>query len=106
MPMLLPIFASGETSRVRGRMVGLSIAAFIFGFGVLTVFGAAAQAAEATAPQPWRQLPLKGPAQASSFDWTGFYVGGHVGYARRNAPAGLVDHDTTNFIPSLRNLIR
>src|SRR5258708_17182489 len=105
MPMLLPIFASGETSRVRGRMVGLSIAAFIFGFGVLTVFGAAAQAAEATAPQPWSQLPLKGPAQAASFDSTGFYVGCHVGYRRGTARASLVDDDTANFTHSFGSLI-
>ncbi len=27
------------------------------------------------------QMPLKAPASASPFDWTGFYFGGHVGYA-------------------------
>jgi high affinity Mn2+ porin len=26
-------------------------------------------------------LPTKAPPQASAFDWTGFYVGGHYGYA-------------------------
>src|ERR1700736_3601850 len=27
------------------------------------------------------QMPLKAPAALPSFDWTGFYVGGHFGYA-------------------------
>src|SRR5262250_186477 len=26
-------------------------------------------------------MPLKAPAVLPSFDWTGFYVGGHFGYA-------------------------
>jgi len=35
--------------------------------------------------------------QASQFDWTGFYVGGHVGYSRGNARVTVVDDDPTNF---------
>src|SRR5436190_1517114 len=32
-------------------------------------------------PAAAADLPLKAPANAAPFDWTGFYVGGHVGYA-------------------------
>ena len=30
-------------------------------------------------------MPLKAPAIASLYDWTGFYVGGHMGYAGGNS---------------------
>jgi len=102
MPMSLPIFASDESSRVREKIVGLSIAiSFAFGMGLPAMFGAAAHAAVATAPPPWNQLLLKAPpARATSFDWTGFYVGGHVGYSRGNARVTVVDDDPTNFSKS------
>src|SRR5215467_8348638 len=99
MPMSLPIFASDEPSRVRDGIVGIYIAfSLAFGVGLPATF-AAAQAADATMPPPWSQLPLKAPpAPPSSFDWTGFYVGGHVGYSRGNARVDLVDEDdVTNF---------
>src|SRR5262249_27652485 len=107
MPMVLPIFASDESSRLRDGIVGLSIAiALACGAGLTATFGTAARAADATAPSPWSQLPLKAPlARASSFDWTGFYVGGHVGYARGNARVNLADDDTTNFNHAFGSLI-
>jgi len=87
-------------------MVGVYIAAFIFPFGFSTVFGAAAHAAEATAAQPWSQLSLKAPMRATSqFDWTGFYVGGHVGYSRGNARVNLVDDEPADFKSSFGTLI-
>src|SRR5215813_7487595 len=59
----------------------------------------------ATAPPPWNQLLLKAPpARATSFDWTGFYVGGHVGYSRGNARVTVVDDDPTNFSKSFGSL--
>jgi high affinity Mn2+ porin len=102
---VLPIFASDEPARVRGGVVGLSIAiSLAFAVGLATTF-ATAQAADTTIPSSWNQLPLKAPpAPASSFDWTGFYVGGHVGYARGNARVNLVDDDVTNFSPRFGSL--
>jgi high affinity Mn2+ porin len=35
----------------------------------------------ALAPALAADMPLKAPAASSPFDWTGFYVGGHFGYA-------------------------
>ena len=95
MLMLLPIFAS-DAPRVRDGIVGICVAiSLAFAVGLPATF-ATAQAADATVPPP--QLPLKAPpAPASSFDWTGFYVGGHVGYSRGNARVNLVDDDVTNF---------
>jgi high affinity Mn2+ porin len=97
MSMFLPIFASDESSRVGDGIVGLSIAiSLAFAVELATTFATAAHAADATVPP--LQLPLKAPpASASSFDWTGFYVGGHVGYSRGNARVNLVDDDTANF---------
>src|SRR6516164_3500236 len=95
MPMLLPIFAS-DAPRVRDGIVGICVAiSLAFAVGLPATF-ATAQAADATVPPP--QLPLKAPpAPASSFDWTGFYVGGHVDYSRGNARVNLVDDDVTYF---------
>jgi len=95
MLMLLPIFAS-DAPRVRDGIVGICVAiSLAFAVGLPATF-ATAQAADATVPPP--QFPLKAPpAPASSFDWTGFYVGGHVGYSRGNARVNLVDDDVTNF---------
>src|SRR5262245_17788306 len=106
MPMVLPIFASDEPSRLRERVVGLSVAVSLAcGAGLATTFATAAHAADATVPSPWSQLPLKAPpARASSFDWTGFYVGGHVGYSRGNARVTVVDDDPTNFSKSFGSL--
>ena len=92
MSVLLPIFASDQPARVRGGVVGLSIAISLgFAVGLATTF-ATAQAADTTIPSSWNQLPLKAPpAPASSFDWNGFYVGGHVGYMFGTANATLGD---------------
>jgi high affinity Mn2+ porin len=99
MPMFLLIFAR---ERVVGIYIALSLA---FGVGLPAMFGAAAHAADATTPPPWSQLPLKAPpARATSFDWTGFYVGGHVGYSRRNAQVTVADDDPTNFGHSFGSL--
>src|SRR5262245_43840818 len=96
MAMFLPIFSSDESPRVRDGIVGLSIAiSLAFAVGLPATF-AAAQAADATVPAP--RLPLKAPpVPASSIDWTGCYVGGHVCYSRGNARVNLVDDDVTNF---------
>src|SRR5262249_43937806 len=96
MPVFLPIFASNQPSRARATTVGFIAALALSVFGLSAGFGAAAQAAEVS--QPWGQLVLKAPPRAiSQFDWTGFYVGGHAGYARGNARVNIVDDDTTSF---------
>jgi high affinity Mn2+ porin len=103
--MCLPILASGEPCRGRELMVGVYIAAFIFCFGLSMVVDTVAQGAEATVAQPWTQLVLKAPPRATpNFDWTGFYVGGHVGYARGNARVNLVDDDAISFKKSFGSL--
>jgi hypothetical protein len=33
-------------------------------------------------------LPVKAPVRSATYDWTGFYLGGHVGYAGYNADRG------------------
>src|SRR5215813_7130429 len=106
MPMLLPILASDESSRLREGIVGIYVAiSLAFGVGLPATFGTA-HAADATVPSSWSQLPLKAPpAPASSFDWTGFYVGGHVGYSRGNARVNLADDDVTNFSHRFGSLI-
>src|SRR6266540_2645076 len=46
------------------------------------------------------------PREASTqFDWTGFYLGGHVGYTRGNARATVVDDDPDSFKSSFGSLI-
>jgi high affinity Mn2+ porin len=47
----------------------------IAGLGLL-VFASSAQAADLS-----RALPTKAPPSPSAYDWTGFYVGAHLGYA-------------------------
>jgi high affinity Mn2+ porin len=55
---------------VRGRCwIGVSSA-------LIALFAAAARAAD---------LPVKAPPQAAGYDWTGFYVGGHIGLATGNS---------------------
>jgi high affinity Mn2+ porin len=80
--MFLPIFASDKPPRVREGIVGICIAiSLAFAVGLPATF-ATAQAADATVPPP--QLPLKAPWQppvVQPYDWTGLYVGGHLGYA-------------------------
>src|ERR1700733_13695404 len=47
----------------------------------LTALGAIAPAAAADLPA----FPVKAPPVAGLYDWTGFYVGGHMGYAGGNS---------------------
>src|SRR5262249_52322035 len=94
--MGLPIVASDQTSRARARTVAVIAALAIAVFGLATCVGTAVQAAEVS--QPWGQLPVKAPARATpQFDWTGFFVGGHVGYARGNARVNIVEDDLDAF---------
>ena len=39
------------------------------------------------------KLPAKAPYLCPVFDWTGFYIGGHIGYGRGSSNATLADPD-------------
>ena len=45
------------------------------------------------------RMPVKAPDNPTYYDWTGLYVGGHVGYSRGNAQVTLTDPSSpaTNF---------
>jgi high affinity Mn2+ porin len=47
----------------------------------------------------------KAQTRAPYFDWTGFYVGGHVGYSRGSAEVTVADPDPTHFSKSFGSLI-
>ncbi len=80
MATFLPIFASDEPARVRDRVVGICVAiSFAFAAGLPATF-ATAQAADATVPPPQLKAPWQPPV-VQPYDWTGLYVGGHLGYA-------------------------
>jgi len=55
-------------------------------------FGDAAKAADV----PIR-MPTKAPGVPPPYDWTGPYVGGHVGYSRGTAQVTLTDPDPAQF---------
>jgi high affinity Mn2+ porin len=69
----------------------------------LAVLGLNGPGMAADAPVAMR---VKAPAKPVSYDWTGFYVGGHVGYSRANTRVTLTDpgSPTTNFGSSLGSL--
>ena len=58
----------------------LRLLAWVAGL-TLTALGAIAPAAAADLPA----FPVKAPPVAGLYDWTGFYVGGHMGYAGGNS---------------------
>jgi high affinity Mn2+ porin len=49
-------------------------------------------------------MPLKAPPSAAYQDWTGLYVGGHVGYSQGLAQVTLVDSDPAKFSTSFGTL--
>lgn len=49
---------------------------FLAGLGLLALVAAPASAADLPA-----QMPYKAPAYVTSYNWTGFYIGAHGGYA-------------------------
>ena len=52
-------------------------------------------------------LPLKAPALRAVYDWTGFYIGGHVGYGGGSLGPGTnpLPEEGVFFPPSLTGLI-
>ena len=62
-------------------------AAFGLGLALAPVFGTSSRAADLIGP-----VPLQAPSSvAASFDWTGAYFGGHVGYSRGYGRNRLLD---------------
>jgi high affinity Mn2+ porin len=57
-------------------------------FAALTVADPAAAADQAS-------MPAKAPAKSSTFDWNGFYFGGHVGYGLGHATTTVLDPTPT-----------
>jgi high affinity Mn2+ porin len=51
-----------------------------------------------------RQMPLTAPIN-TVFDWTGLYVGGHVGYSRGAARVALTDLNSSDFRSSFGTLM-
>jgi high affinity Mn2+ porin len=76
-----------QASRLSRPLARLHI---IYLFGALSAFCACAQAAEPD--QPARRRSATSRAQgAPYYDWSGLYVGGHVGYGRGKADVTLAD---------------
>jgi high affinity Mn2+ porin len=74
----------GATKR-RRRLLERALAGAAF--GALTLGGPAIAA----------DLPLKAPQLRPAFDWSGFYVGGHLGYSRGHADVDVTAPGLTGF---------
>src|SRR5690349_20883116 len=72
----LPFCIRAPRRRVRRGSTSLMAVGLGFLIASLVI---PARAADVGADRP--QMPLKAPAAPASFDWTGFYLGGHFGYA-------------------------
>src|SRR5271155_666985 len=69
----------GQMSRNKKHACAAACVAMLAcaGLAIASIFSSAADAADMTAP-----LAFKAAAPvATPYDWTGFYVGGHLGYA-------------------------
>ncbi len=75
------------------KSLGVSIAL------AMLVLGSTGLAADASG-----RRPVKAADQPASYDWTGMYVGGHVGYSRGNAQVTLADPASTDFASSFGSL--
>jgi high affinity Mn2+ porin len=68
----------------------------------LAVLGLNSSGMAADAPV---RMPVRAPAKPAYYDWTGFYVGGHVGYSRGHAQVTLADPgSSSNFASSFGSL--
>jgi high affinity Mn2+ porin len=75
-----------------------------FGTGASVVLATSAFAIAADLPT---NLPVKAPARAAIYDWTGYYVGGQVGYGQGNLGPGTnpIPEQAVFFPHSLTGLI-
>jgi high affinity Mn2+ porin len=78
------MFVPDFSSRARWRMAGVYI---IYVLTNLAAFDLSAQAAEISI----QNVGASAAKGAPYFDWSGLYVGGHVGYGRGNARVTLAD---------------
>jgi high affinity Mn2+ porin len=77
------------------------------GAALASVFVTTALAADATGQRVGDQLPLKAPfipAEATAFDWTGFYGGGHLAYSLGYTHNTLFDPEPTPSTNSFASL--
>jgi high affinity Mn2+ porin len=81
-----------DRSHSLSKSINVSLAAaFSLGVALVSAFGTSSQAADLVGKVP---LPAP-PSVTTPFDWTGAYVGGHVGYSRGNARNTLFDPNPT-----------
>ena len=104
MRILFSRFARHVSACLRLRRGGLPIIRALVG---VSAFCACAQGAEPTVPGG--QLRAVRAQAAPYYDWSGLYVGGHVGYGRGNAQVTLADQPpdpgSINSTSSLGSLI-
>jgi|SRR6266404_133647 len=76
----------------------------IFGIGSGGLLASSAFATAADLPTSW---PVKAPVHSATYDWTGFYVGGQVGYGQGDLGPGTnpIPEQAVFFPPSLTGLI-
>src|SRR5271167_2869418 len=85
---------------MRGRIHVSSVVVSCLGVALVLEFTGLVQAADAPS-----QLPLMAPATiASRYDWTGFYIGGHVGYSWGDTSNTLYDRGPTGSSHSFGSL--
>src|SRR6266851_1375309 len=84
MRRFLSMFVPDFSSRARWRMAGVYI---IYVLTNLAAFDLSTQAAEISI----QNVGASAAKGAPYFDWSGLYVGGHVGYGRGNARVTLAD---------------
>jgi high affinity Mn2+ porin len=67
--------------------------------------GLAANAGDTSGPQPSAPLPAKAaPSKSATYDWSGFYVGGHVAYGLGQAKSVLSDPRPIGFDDAFSSL--
>jgi high affinity Mn2+ porin len=90
----MPILPNAK-SPLRGRISGTAILVSV-SLAFACVFDTSAEAADITVPQQGAPLPFKAPvAQPAPYDWSGFYVGGHIAYDFGQVTSTLSDPAST-----------
>src|SRR5271169_2266490 len=91
---VISVFLIGSGGRGAGGLVSKRFEAILLACGCIAathLLVADCLAAEVDFPN---SIPLKAPPIAN-YDWSGFYVGGHVGYGRGNGRDTLFDPNPT-----------
>jgi high affinity Mn2+ porin len=103
MRIFLSMLARNLSSNMPWRSVGPCIILILVSLSAFSV-----QAAETAIQQAWGRVPVRAQLATETpyYDWTGLYVGGHVGYSRGHAQVTLTDPSspTTDFNSSFGSL--